>query len=48
MNKNKEIAELIHRRREQMLVHSYIYYQLNDNIIDDNTWRSTNAKFYYI
>lgn len=38
MNKNKEIAELIHRRREQMLVHSYIYYQLNDNIIDDNTW----------
>ena len=21
-----------------MLVHSYIYYQLNDNIIDDSTW----------
>jgi len=38
MNKNKQIAELIHRRREQMLVHSYIYYQLNDNIIDDSTW----------
>ena len=38
MNENKQIAELIHRRREQMLVHSYIYYQLNDNIIDDSTW----------
>lgn len=37
-NENKQIAELIHRRREQMLVHSYIYYQLNDNIIDDSTW----------
>lgn len=35
MNENKQIAELIHRRREQMLVHSYIYYQLNDNIIKD-------------
>lgn len=33
-----DIAELIHRRREQMLVHSYIYYKLNDNIIDDFTW----------
>lgn len=33
-----DIAELIHRRREQMLVHSYIYYKLNDNIIDDVTW----------
>lgn len=21
-----------------MLVHSYIYYELNDNIISDNTW----------
>lgn len=33
-----DIAELIHRRREQMLVHSYIYYKLNDTIIDDATW----------
>lgn len=33
-----DIVELIHRRREQMLVHSYIYYKLNDNIIDDATW----------
>ena len=33
-----KIAELILQRRLQMLVHSYIYYELNDNIISDNTW----------
>lgn len=34
----KEIAELINRRRRQILVHSVIYYKLNDNIISDSTW----------
>ncbi|PET71265.1 hypothetical protein CN514_07660 [Bacillus sp. AFS001701] len=29
------IAEKIQQRRYQMLVHSYIYYHLNDNIISD-------------
>jgi NAD-dependent DNA ligase len=33
-----EIAELITRRRRQLLVHSIIYYRLNDNIISDYTW----------
>lgn len=33
-----KIAELIQRRRLQMLVHSYIYYELDENIIDDYTW----------
>lgn len=33
-----KIAELILQRRLQMLVHSYIYYELNDNIISDSTW----------
>lgn len=32
------IAELINRRRRQILVHSVIYYRMNDNIIDDYTW----------
>lgn len=32
------IACKIQQRRLQILVHSYIYYQLDDNIIDDNTW----------
>lgn len=33
-----KVAELIQRRRLQMLVHSYIYYELDTNIIDDSTW----------
>lgn len=33
-----EIAELITRRRRQILVHSIIYYKLDDNIISDSTW----------
>ena len=36
--KDLEIAEMILRRRNQMLVHSYIYYKLNDNIISDYQW----------
>lgn len=32
------IKEKIKQRRRQMLVHSYIYYELNENIIDDGTW----------
>ena len=38
---NKEILaviELIGRRRRQLLVHSYIYYAKNANLIDDSTW----------
>lgn len=33
-----EIRSLILRRRLQILVHSCIYYEFNDNIISDNTW----------
>ena len=33
-----QIAELITRRRRQVLVHSIIYYRLNDNIISDDQW----------
>lgn len=32
------IEELITRRRRQILVHSVIYYRLNDNIITDQQW----------
>lgn len=32
------IREKIRQRRRQMLVHSYIYYELNDNIIPDSKW----------
>lgn len=32
------IEEKIKQRRLQMLVHSYIYYELDDNIIPDSKW----------
>lgn len=34
-NDKENIANLIKRRRFQILVHSYIYYRLNDNIISN-------------
>lgn len=33
-----EIAELIQQRRLQLLVHSCIYYQYNQNLISDRQW----------
>ncbi len=33
-----EVSEKILRRRRQILVHSVIYYKMNDNIITDETW----------
>jgi len=32
------IAELIQRRRLQILVHSYLYYELDTNLITDSQW----------
>ena len=32
------MLELINRRQLQILVHSYIYYQLNENIITDSVF----------
>ena len=33
-----QIAELIKQRRLQVLVHSCIYYEFNESIVDDVTW----------
>ena len=33
-----KIAEKIQQRRLQMLVHSYIYYRMDDNIVTDHQW----------
>lgn len=35
-----KIKELIKRRRLQMLVHSAIYYDLDDEIISDHQWQA--------
>lgn len=37
MNKDK-IAELINRRRRQVLIHSVIYYKMDTNLISDAIW----------
>lgn len=33
------IRELIRQRRAQMLIHSFIYYILDDNLISDHQWQ---------
>lgn len=33
-----KIAAKIQQRRYQMLVHSYIYYELDNNIVSDSQW----------
>ena len=35
---NQKISDLIQRRRLQLLVHSCIYYELDQNIISDKQW----------
>lgn len=37
MNKS-EIVELIKRRRFQLLIHSFIYYRLNETVISNETF----------
>lgn len=32
-------AEIIKRYRRNMIVHSYIYYRMDDNIISDHQWQ---------
>lgn len=38
LNYTNTIASKILQRRLQILVHSYIYYELNDNIVSDSKW----------
>lgn len=35
---NQEILELINRRERQILVHSCLYYQFNENLIQDHVY----------
>ena len=44
MPSRKSIAELLNRRRRQILVHSGIYYKMNDNLISDSTWSAWAAE----
>ena len=38
LNDVQTVTEKIKQRRYQMLVHSYLYYQLGDTVIDDYTF----------
>lgn len=38
------VRELIQRRRLQLLVHSCIYYILDESIVSDSTWSSWAAE----
>lgn len=40
----KQVAELINRRRRQILVHSIIYYKMDKNLIADNAWSEWGAE----
>jgi len=38
LDKTDDILQLINKRRRQILVHSAIYYEFNDNLISDKTF----------
>lgn len=46
MNCNINIIELITRRRRQILVHSFVYYNLDDNFISDSKWAEWANELY--
>lgn len=33
------VKELIKQRRSQMLIHSCLYYEMNESIVSDNQWQ---------
>lgn len=39
MMTNDQIQELIKRRRGQMVVHSFLYYKMDNPIISDDLWQ---------
>lgn len=42
------MLDLINRRQFQILIHSYIYYQLNQNIITDSTFDAWCKELAYL
>ena len=47
MNKN-EILELIKRRRFQLLIHSFIYYRLNEAVVSNDTFDQWSDELNYL
>ena len=43
---DSELLELMNRRQRQILVHSFLYYQLNENIISDSDFDLWSKELY--
>lgn len=39
VNAVQTLSEKIRQRRIQMLVHSYLYYEMDENVVDDHKWQ---------
>ena len=39
VNSIQTLSEKIRQRRIQMLVHSFIYYEMDQNVVDDGKWQ---------
>lgn len=39
VNPIQKLSEKIRQRRTQMLIHSYLYYELDEIIVDDHKWQ---------
>ena len=39
VNEIQTLSEKIRQRRTQMLIHSYLYYVMDENVIDDHKWQ---------
>ena len=39
VNEIQTLSEKIRQRRTQMLIHSYLYYVLDENVVDDGKWQ---------
>lgn len=39
-NYNDPVVELIRQRRAQMLIHSCLYYEMNESIVTDHQWQA--------
>jgi hypothetical protein len=39
VNSVQTLSEKIKQRRHQMLIHSYLYYVMDENVVDDDKWQ---------
>lgn len=43
-----QVVEAIARRRRQMLVHSYLYYRMDSQVIDDTVWTKWAQQLHHL